>query len=158
MSLPLLAPPPPPARCERCTPSGRRCRSNALPDSPFCRRHSPDSLAEFAAHLPSLRRPDGVVRLLARILPLLLTGEISPRKAAITGYLAQILIKAQFAVPQLRQIDPRQRPRPVYDYPTAIATRMNLHYFRKHSAVRPEFAQIADAIENAIPSLRRSSS
>jgi hypothetical protein len=90
------------SRCSHITSNGSRCRMLAASESRFCRSHSQFSrrdattlTAELSQVAGSLASPEDVQRVLAKIFLALLEDRVSTRKAAVLGYLGQMLLRSQ---------------------------------------------------------------
>jgi hypothetical protein len=89
------------SRCSYMTSGGRRCRMPASPDSPYCRSHAKNTTiitstlaAELSQAAGSLAAPEDVNRVLAKIFLALAADRLSTRKAAVLGYLGQMLLRS----------------------------------------------------------------
>ncbi len=103
-------------------PDSRYCRSHDR----FARRDTTALSAELSKVAGSLVSPEQVRRFLAKILVALVEDRVSPRKAAVVGYLSQMLLQSQREVVALK--DSEQEPtQEEFTYedtaPSAIKTR-----------------------------------
>jgi hypothetical protein len=102
-------------RCAQRYSNGKRCRSFAGPRSAFCPRHSATDAEDLAAILTGgLEEFTSAAHLndfLSRLLLLLTEGRISPRRAAVMAYIANLLLRTISAIDQQRAAarDPRNR-------------------------------------------------
>jgi len=89
------------SRCTYMTASGRRCRMSASPGSLYCFSHAKNNVivastlaAELSHAAGSLGAPEDVHRVLAKIFLALAEDRLSTRKAAVLGYLGQMLLRS----------------------------------------------------------------
>jgi hypothetical protein len=88
-------------RCLYLSATGRQCRSWALdPRAMFCHRHfeaQPHGADDFAFHLLNracnFQNAQGIHDSIRRLYTLLACGAISPRRAAVLGYLTSLLLR-----------------------------------------------------------------
>ncbi len=89
------------SRCSYLSSAGNRCRMPASPDSPYCLSHTKNNVivastlaAELSQAAASLGTPEDVSRVLAKIFLALAEDRLSTRKAAVLGYLGQMLLRS----------------------------------------------------------------
>jgi len=89
------------SRCSHSTSRGHRCRMLAAPESRFCAHHWQHArldaaalAAELSQPAGSLNSPEDVNRVLAKIFLALAEDRIPTRKAAVLGYLGQMLLRS----------------------------------------------------------------
>jgi hypothetical protein len=88
-------------RCLYLSATGRQCRNWALDDrAMFCHRHfeaQPHGPDDFAFHLLNracnFQNAQGIHDSIRRLYTLLACGAISPRRAAVLGYLTSLLLR-----------------------------------------------------------------
>ena len=98
---PLSTIPPDALRCAYSSSQGHRCRMPAVPDSRFCLSHAKlahldasELATELTSVAGSLESPEEVHRLLAKVALAVVAGRMSARKAAVLGYLGQMLLRS----------------------------------------------------------------
>ncbi len=89
------------SRCTYLSSAGRRCRMPASPNSPYCRSHAKNNIivastlaAELSQAAGTLGTPEDVNRVLAKIFLALAEDRLSTRKAAVLGYIGQMLLRS----------------------------------------------------------------
>ena len=116
-------------RCEYVSPTGRRCRLNAVSeDSGLCAAHERkmqldenELFDEMDKAADDFKTPEGVNRVLSAIFFALMGRRITDRRAGILTYIAQTILHAQRAMARQQEVDAKQRPRQfIMDLPTAI--------------------------------------
>ncbi|HET7106068.1 MAG TPA: hypothetical protein VFI38_04605 [Candidatus Acidoferrum sp.] len=89
-------------RCTHAYPTGRRCRSSSVLDSPFCPHHQPKPEVLAAAALTeaagTLSTPEELNRFLTRVTLLRIEGRLTPKEASNYAYLCLILQLGQRAI------------------------------------------------------------
>ena len=93
------------ARCTFMSARGNRCRMPASPGSPYCRSHAKNTTivasalaAELSQAAGSLATPEDVNRVLAKIFLALAEDRLSTRKAAVLGYIGQMLLRSHHEI------------------------------------------------------------
>ena len=87
-------------RCQHISPSGRQCRMPHAADLLWCTHHArqEDSKAQLALDLlpptPGFYSGVSVNYVIGRVLVLLASDRISPRKAAVLAYTCQLLLQS----------------------------------------------------------------
>lgn len=112
-------------RCNHKTPTGRRCRLNAISSaSGLCPRHaslppaSDDLSASFPAGLDEFMSAVQINAFLSQLALLLVQDRISPRRAAVLAYIHSLLLRTLPAV-QI-ELDPEPddpEPRILFNLP-----------------------------------------
>ena len=89
------------SRCTYLTSAGNRCRMPASPGAPYCLSHVKNTVivastlaAELSQAAGSLAAPEDVNRVLAKIFLALAEDRLSTRKAAVLGYIGQMLLRS----------------------------------------------------------------
>lgn len=93
-------------RCLYLSATGRKCRNWALdPRAMLCHRHSeaqpngPDDFAfQLLNHACNFQNAHGIHDSIRRLYTLLAAGVISPRRAAVLGYLTSLMVRTLPAV------------------------------------------------------------
>jgi hypothetical protein len=127
----------PATHCQHISRSGRPCRYLAnSPDSHFCQTHSKDQrrldallAAELYQAAGSLDAPQDVLPVLSKVFLATTQDQITPRKAAVLGYLGQMLLRAHREIAFHQKIESQRQlesgeltdifdvPRPIRDDP-----------------------------------------
>jgi hypothetical protein len=96
-------------RCQHRYANQKRCRLNtARRDTRFCVHHlkfyqSSEVSAALTANLAELKSPQALNDFLSRLLLLLAQNKISPRRAAVLGYITNQLLRTIHAIDQKAQ-------------------------------------------------------
>ena len=109
---PLSIIPPDALRCAYSSSHGHRCRMPAVPDSRFCLSHArlaqldaSDLATELTSVAGSLESPEEVHGLLAKVALAVVAGRMSARKAAVLGYLGQMLLRSHREIAFQKKLD-----------------------------------------------------
>ena len=85
-------------RCAQIFSNGKRCRLSALPNSTLCPKHAGTEATALAAVLISgleeFTSAAPINQFLSRLLLLLAEDRISPRRAAVMAYTANLLLRS----------------------------------------------------------------
>jgi hypothetical protein len=114
-----------PSRCARRFSNGKRCRLFPRPDSAFCARHAAigeasDLAATLTAGLDQFTSAEPINRFLSRLLLLLAQDRISPRRAAVMAYTANLLLRSVSAMGQeaaAAQNPPKRQVQVIWNLP-----------------------------------------
>ena len=112
------------SRCHYRYPNGRRCTLPGLPaKSGFCLRHfrekfaavlppspsdSEDLSADLLPELNEFSSGEDIQKFLARLVVQVTKGRVSPRRAAVLGYLTNQLLHSHRAIDKELQNEPQQ--------------------------------------------------
>lgn len=89
------------SRCAYTNARSQRCRMAASPGSPYCHSHAKNTVivastlaSELSQAAGALSAPEDVNRVLAKIFLALAEDRLSTRKAAVLGYIGQMLLRS----------------------------------------------------------------
>ncbi len=109
-----------PPHCQHRTASGRRCRMPVSdPDSGLCAKHAADlhgelDQADLAAVLvgdiQEFRDALAINHTLGELYKLQARNKISPRRAAVMAYTANLLLRTVLAISRDNHVQPQQEP------------------------------------------------
>jgi hypothetical protein len=127
-------------RCRARTRTGPRCRHHAAPDSPLCSKHAllrsdlpqdTDLSAKFGSQMDDLSTAVHINSFLTTLVQCVVKNEISPRRAAVIGYLTNQIIRTLPAI-EHELNPPTGHDSIIFDLPkphSARATEKHAPYF-----------------------------